>query len=383
MTLLLALVVFATSATVPVSVEGPGYLRFTREGRTFYARQVELGVVDGKLGEKGGALCAPRTQISGEFQVRNDGWVLQGERKVVRLTLTTFPEGTQLREDQGLWASTVRGEAHFPGESGAGTLRVDGLARPVERIEPVASTVVEETSAQVIAEGDESSTDLPELLRADLQNRTEVAGDEVLLSDVAKLAGSGSEEAGKVRLGMAPPLDSERTFDGKQIRRALENAGFRPEWHGADRVVVRRASQQIPHERFVEVAREAAQKVIGKADLQLLTPAPALRAPSGETEIIADRVQKGVGAITVQVVLYVQGKRINSRTVRFGLSGPAVSLRVGQTVRVRVVAGGASIETDGVVKQLQTAAGQATIETSTGATLTGTVLPGGIVEVQA
>lgn len=381
MSALLSLILIAAATpTVEVRVEGEGYLRFSRDGRAVYAREAELTVSEGKLAHASGAVAMPRLGVgAGQLAVESDGTVKAAGKKVGRIALTLFGSEAKFREVDGLLVTESRGRTAYPGQQGAGTLAVEGKSAPKLEPKPTPKPqpMVPETSPQLLAYD----------VLLDVKAEAEVEGDTIRLIDLVELTGSDEvrEALGKIEMGTTPPIAGSREVQLSQLQAKTKTllADQRVEWAGASKVVVKRAGQDVSHEQFVEAAEAAARKVVGDSTLEMLSPAPAMRAPAGELELVAGRPQLSRDEVTVSVALFVAGKRVNSRQVKFRYECPAAKLRTGQSVTVRVRTDAVSIEVQGKVKSISVAENTATVHATTGAELTGVVRADGTVEVNA
>ena len=216
-----------------------------------------------------------------------------------------------------------------------------------------------------------------------------IEGDRILLGQIANVSASETlkRRLEQVSIGLTPAFGVSTRLSSDLVLLRLRST-FKDadafELLGATTVAVKRKAQLIAHDRFVDAAIAAALKQISEDAIYVSTKAaPSMAAPFGQTELIAESVRSSGSTVTAVVALFVDGKRINSRTVKLDSSDPFGKIRIGQTVKVIVRSNAASVETTGTVKGKNAAARTVTVRTATGAVLEGVVIAVGVVEVAA
>ncbi|MFN3685035.1 MAG: hypothetical protein ACK41F_14030, partial [Fimbriimonadaceae bacterium] len=271
MALFLSCVLGIGSATVSVRVDGPGYLRLVSNGLIVYAKSARLLSKGGWLADEAGGVFFPRiaVQDGSPTQVQPDGWVVQNERRVGRLTLAVFPSG---REPSGrpYLASGERPTVRFPGDEGVGTLAVEGGS------EDRPSVTAPRPTAPPPAAG---------RISISVRSRTEVTAERYRLGDVAEVTGEGAEGLRALELGRSPVAGATAVLTRAQLLSALKGAGLSPDDCRIElpaRAEVVRAAQTVPHEQLVQAATEHAAKAVGGGAAFSCPDRPSdCRVPSG------------------------------------------------------------------------------------------------------
>lgn len=376
---------WAFAQEVKVRVEGEGWLRFSRNGRMLYAKEATLTVVGGHLAERGGATVWPRIQVAGPFTVEADGQVLSGGSVAGALTLAVFqnpPTGT------GLVGASERPQVVAAGGESGRIVLAGGQAQVTvhrEDDDPVAV----ETNRPEVAPPTEAA--LREgAVQIVLNDLTEVSGETFTLGEIATVTAKAevAEKLTAIELGQTPPIGIERIVERSRILARLKQAGLttmdKVAVIGSVRAKVVRRAQRVLHEDFVAAAiQAAADKAPGTFESK--TPGPDMVLPMGEVQLVAESTTVANGRANVTIAAYVDGRRVNSRTVRLeAAQSAASSLRPGAPVDVRVVSGGAAIQTKGKVTRVDAATGEVTVTVAeTGAVLVGKLTKDGIVEVRS
>lgn len=380
-------------------------LRFARAGRAVYAKKATLSVVDGHL--MGGgcdllpAVSVPSDVVSIEADLEGNLIAVKpsGKAKIGKLVLAMFPDEGALTRDGNFMISSNRPLLGEAGQDLFGVIRtlsdetIKAAATPTSRVAatPVASTP---TSAKrlppirpIVAPYRPAQKLKVELPVVSIRPENEAKGDKILLSDIADVTAEGPSKAllESAPIGDTPSLGVSRGLDAVTITSALARAGWKLGSYVLNMTPgakVHRQAQEILDEKFVEAARDAV-----RGQLRILAPLhsdiaqPPMSCPLGEVSLKAETCSKaGLGA-TVSVALYVDGRRINSRTVQLSPDKDAVGVASGQRIKIVARAAGATVELSGKAKEQGWAGQQVSVETDTGAVLTGTVKEDGSVEV--
>lgn len=401
--------------SVRVQIDGDGYLRFARQGEVVYAKRAELTVRDGKLAEVSGPTVHPTIVVEGDvtsLSVDLQGRVWTGEgdlrKQLGRLVLAGFPEDVRPVESRGFLL--VYGDAQL-GEPGSGLY---GVVRPwpkegegtaevrvygIEKIETkTQSEAIKETKPVVEDEvpspkrkQTEAAPPAIEFLRAGgvqvvLDEWVEMEGGQVRLGNIATIYANAelSERISALVVATVPMIGSERRVDQTLVTGKLKQIGLKTDQIkvvGPAQTVVRQVSQQIAQEEFVTAAMEAASLEFGDVELESERPVAPLYVPLGEKVLSVEGVSRSGSGVSVTVVAYVDGKRINSRTVKLVSKSIPMTLRVGESVTVVVKSGDVFVEVNAKVRSVDRVTGSVTVQTDTGATLVGRLKDNGTVEV--
>lgn len=411
-------------ATVSVQVDGAGYMRFAREGEAVYSKRTTLTVRAGKVCSTDGPWLLPVMVVEGSpksITVDMKGHVTvgyaDGDVEVGRISLAQFSDDLRPVESRGFL--TVYGEPTLggPGEKGYGVIK------PWEKMASTTTTMREAQTTGSGASGAQAegtakikvyapepeSTDTvavktpsafaanykpdPAFLKAGgiviaLDDSATVDDAKLYLGAIATVFAKG-ELASSVTgldLGDSPNFGVLSVVTQSRIKAAFLQMGIKDDrlkFVGATLTKVGRSGQTISQDQFVETAIAAAKERFGDVEIENGLPVPELDAPKGDLQLIAENVMKSGNSVSVTVVAYVDGKRINARTLKLYNPTVPVTLVIGQNTSVVVVRNGVGVETTGRVKKIDGVTGVVTVELETGAILTGKINKKGQVEVQA
>jgi hypothetical protein len=363
-------VLIASGSMQSVRVDGPGLFRLT-DGRTMsYAASVRLTRVQGVLGVEGGLTLAPTIAIPAtteRIQVDLDGTVnvlSQGSyRKVGRIVLELFPSGVTMRSVGGFQQTSARGRLANPGEGTAGVIRMIQAEPRLERpAEPARET---RTTIRV-------------------RPHSEVFGDRILLGQIAEIEGPFAARLAAIDLGSAPLFGTERGIGQTFLSGRLAVHGFEArqlEIVSPAQAMVRRAAQQVSAQDLVQAAQIAVQERTG---VRVAPPASDVRpmsAPVGEVRLETAVGARSATGIAVTVTVFVGERRIGSRTMTLVPEAGAEQVKSGDTVRIRFVRGKIVVEMTGQARRAGWVGERVSVATAAGATYTGILRAGGVVEV--
>lgn len=374
---LVSFLVTLTTAITPVSVrvDGDGYLRLLRDGRAVFAKSATLTTLpDGRLGTTSGDPVLPSLTVpAGNFTVDLEGHVRVGDATVGRLVLALFPANAALTERDGVLIAADRPKLGNPGEGANGVIRTGAGS-----ISSTGGSAIKVTTgkARVIA-----------------RSEVEVSGDTVRLGDLASIEAAEPlfGTLSRLDLGETPAFGVRRVYDRTRIAARLKTAGI-----DADAVEllipaavsVTRRAQAISHASFIEAALRAVESnPANGAQYASDEAAPDFKAPTGELKLVTESVS-GINTptCTVKIAVFVDGKRINSRTVRLTATAMPEMIKVGAIVKVRFLAGAAQIELTGIARSAGKVGDQISVEVRPdGADKTlhlGRLLADGVVEVK-
>lgn len=356
MTLISFLVTWVAAVTpVNVRVDGDGYLRLMRDGRVVYAKSATLTALpDGRLGTTAGDPVSPSITVpAGATSLRVDleGNVSAGAGPIGRLVLAIFPSTSALSEKNGVLLATDRPQLGNPGEGPNGVIRSDAGS-----IVSIGSSAIK-TSAPVAISGK---------VRITANASAEIAGDVVRLGDIATIEAAEPLRStlAQIDLGEAPAIGVRRVFDRVRITTRLRTAGVSPdsiELIVPTAINVTRQGQSIPQSAFIETAL----KTVASSGIEYTSDdiAPEFKAPRGEVRLVSEGVTGlNTAACSVKIAVFVDGKRINSRTIKLTATVMPASIKSGESVKVRFLAGGAVIELTGVARSAGKIGDQISVE---------------------
>lgn len=392
--------------SLKIQVDGEGYLRFLRDGRTVYAKDAELVLRNGVLSHVSGPSLLPNVRYSGDIQ--NIEVALDGEIRVItngtsktlgRIVLATFADDVRPIPSSGFYVAADRPSLGNPGEGALGVIRSNSSVVKVTN-----STVIEkktESPTKPVAEPPKnpvaSGVGAPsdEFIQKGgvqivLNDLTEVDTDNFHLGEIATIYAKPEiiRQLSLVEISSTPPFGAKRIIDRSVLTARIRAAGLDPSKYvitGSSQATITRPGQKIEQEQFLAAALNAATERFGaQVEPVLKAPVPALSAPNGELSLVAERITQSGSVVTVVVAAFVDGKRINSRTLNLVAAKSATkTFKVGDTVNVRVRSGAIVVEATGKVKSIDSIGGTVTVHLETGAVRTGIVGSDGYVEVMA
>ena len=405
----LVTVLLGSVLAAPIQVDGEGYLRFAKENSVVYAKHAELGWRDGLVVSQDGDPVWPKIKIereprSLEVDLRGNVTAKYSDSVIEagRLVLAMFPDdvrpvvsGTYLK----LYGDSELAE---PGQGLAGVIRPwDGTKAP-------GTPAVEQSFVKVHLDDDELNKKTEEIIEVKKVRKTEyqpdqawlsqggievafpetcfVIGDSMTLSDLADIFAPDAlkTKAEAVDFGNTPVFGVPRQVDRNWILSKLKMAGFNTALVrviGPVRIKIERSGQRITQKMFEDVAVTGIADQYPDFEPETTKPTPDLEAPIGELDLRVDQVMKSGKYLTVSVVAYVDGKRINSRTLTFSNAAVPMTIKVGDEVTVSVKSGGVVIETTGKVKKIDSLTGEVSVAIPTGKTMIGRWTKRGKVEV--
>ena len=371
----------AAITPVTVRVDGDGYLRLLRDGRAVYAKSATLTVLsDGRLGTTAGDPVLPSLAVpagASLLEVDLEGNVLVGKSPIGRLVLALFPSNVALSDRDGVLLATDRPKLGNPGEGTNGVIRMSGSApAPLPNVKGQSAVPIITGKARVTARAE-----------------AEVSGDTVRLGDLATIEASEPLRTTltQLDLGEAPAFGVRRVYDRVRIAARLRSAGVPVE--AVELIVpasvnVTRQSQAIPHASFIAAAQKALQEnPANAAQYSSDEVSTDFKAPVGEARLVVETVTGlNTANCSVKIAVFVDGKRINSRTVRLTATALPESIKAGSVVKVRFFAGGAFVEMSGIARTTGKVGDQISVEVRPdGAEKTlhlGRIIAAGVVEVK-
>lgn len=372
-TALLTTLCLAGPATLPIRVEGEGYLRLAKNGRLNYATQVTLTSFKGAIGTTDGQTLLPRLSVEGEvtdLSVDLRGNITVKGKQVGRIVLAAFPGG---KVTTGVVPDLVN-----PGEGVFGVIRA-GEETPV---------------APKTTAGPEKKSTVPAGTTTLIVNaHPEVAGEQFTIGDISTIDGDAAvvEQIRVIGMGASPLPGTDRGLARVHILARLRMAGIdvtKVNVVVPEGATVTRKSQTIDSETLIDTARSTAQNRLGiTANLVATKPPVPMTLPPGEVDLSAECGTMTQSGVTVTVTARVGNKVVGSRAMTLVLENPALGVKTGDTVRIRLVSHGATVECQGRATSSGVLGQNVNVTISIGAsgtkTLTGVVKDAGIVEVSA
>lgn len=364
---LITVLSLAPAMTLPVRVDGDGYMRFIRDGRIVYATSATLTVENGMLGSKGLAVTpsirVPASAIRLEVDLSGNIVAVATSGRAIcgRLVLAQFP--SKPVEDQGFLFSATRATLGNPGEGAFGVIRSSNSTSTPAMGSPGVNT----SGATIV-----------------VQTVTEVTTDSVTVKDIANVSGDPQTKQAieNIVVCMAPSIGIDLPITSYRIQALAKRAGIQANIQVPAGAIVRRKGQAIKQDDFLVIAIKAAQTKIG-ADLPMATADQQgdFKAPLGQVELKADGITTSGINMAVTVGVYVDGKRINSRVITVRPDASAQVL-AGATVKIVMKSAGVSVEMPGKTRTGGMIGQTVTVVTETGSVLTGVVIGADKVEVK-
>lgn len=377
-TLVIGLTALA-SAGVQIRVDGEGYLRAVKDGRVVYAKSARLVVQNQRLCDESGLAFLPTISIqkSGTLSVDLEGNVTCDGSVCGRLVLAILEGGA---DQKGFFAHSGRAKLGSPGEGTCGVIRMDG-----------AETATKARSATTQSRSDVQPTSNSATSRGlviTVRPMSEVDGTSFTLGEIAAIEGQGTkpQELSSIRIGDTPVIGVERGIDRAQVVSKLKAAGV----NTLEAVIivpanakVTRACQKIPHTFFVEAAmRESGTRMPNAISYKCERDQPEMSVPKGRLELRSESVSGNSNRLSVAVAVYVDGRRINSRTIVLVPDGQAQKFEAGSILAVRIISNGATVQTRGKLRRAAYVGQVAEVVTDQNVVLTGIVAIDGTIEVK-
>lgn len=393
-------VLLGSVITVPIQVDGEGYLRFAKENSVVYAKHAELGWRNGLVVSQDGDPVWPKIMIDreptalevdlrGRVTARYSDSVIEAGRLVLAIFpddirpvvsgsyLKLFGESELAEPGQGLagvvrpWSSTGEQEAEPKGEQSFVKVHLDddemnSKAESIIEVKKVRKTEYQADQAWLDQGGIELA--FPETC--------EVMGSSMALGDLADIFASESVRAQleQIDFGSAPVFGVPRQVDRNFVLSKLKLAGFNTALVrviGPIRIKIARTGQTITQKMFEDTAVAGIADQYPDFEPETTKPTPDLEAPIGELDLRVDQVNKMGSTLNVTVVAYVDGKRINSRTLNFTNAAVPITIKVGDSVTVCVKSGAVVIETTGKVKKINSLTGEVSVQIPSGKVMIG------------
>lgn len=388
LTALSFVMVAGPALSVPIQVDGEGYLRLSKDMRVYYARQLVLCSVNGKLGCSQGAVVLPEVAIPASttaMKISLDGTVtlvVGGQAKEVgKLILSVFPTGTAMTPQGGLYTTLGVGRLNYPGDGLAGVITTVNGSTGGGAVVPSGGTpVIPTTTPQV-------GTILPGSASMTLKTTVESDHEQVTLGEIAEISGDPALAAriAGLQIEFTPPVGVSRRIDLNRILARLRGAGIDPAkvtFGGASVVELRHVSQTVLMEDLVKTAVASLQPLVGtQATLNCTSTASPILVPVGAVQLVASTPSVTGVVAAINIDIFVAGAKVTTKRLTFSVAGSLPRLAVGSTVKVIAQVHGVRIETQGKVLSVGTNGTTVEVMTEDQTRVTGFVQPDGSVKV--
>lgn len=408
---LICTLLLGSVAGAPIQVDGDGYLRFAKDGALVYAKHAELTWKNGLVVSQDGDPVWPKIRIEQEptaIQVDLKGRVTaifpNGQIEAGRLVVALFPDDIRPVVSGNYLKLFGDGEPAEPGQGLAGVIRPwQPHVQPAGQAEQSyvkvhfdqdgepESARTEITVSNLAARKTDYQGDDAWIAQGGIEiafpARCQISGNTMALGDLADIFASPADRAAlqKLDMGNPPVFGAPRTYDRNWVIAQLKGAGYQAakiRIIGPVRLTIERIGQTVTQKMFEEAATAGIASQYPDFEPESAKPVPDLQAPAGKLELIVEGVAKSGKSLSVTVAAYIDGKRINSRTLLFTNAAAPISVKPGDEVTVCVQSGSVQIESTGKVKKVDPVSGQVTVELSTGKTLVGRWTKSGKVEVK-
>lgn len=396
MTALLPLLLMnPVSADLNIQVEGPGYLRFIRDGRAVYAKSANLVIEGDRLSHEAGPKLIPEVLVrqTGKLSVTSDGTIElasgNNKRTIGKLILAVFDGELSKSDDFGFFVASDRPQLIAAGSPESGSIllakpaKTSQQTRSISSVQPPVKS--NETSARVV----ESASAVSENTLA-LKSFVELAEGDIKLSDIATASGSKEFLAKTTDLVLdpLPAFGASRRVDRGRVEIRLKQAGLDPKsikWIGPTSTEVRRRGQSVANSEFESAASSALLSWLPKnAKFSCISQFPPMLAPIGETKLTAGEPKISGQTAAITVSLHVNGQFVNSRTLTYRFDATAKLPPPGTKVTVFSSIGGIRVESTGKIIRVDNSTQTVEVEISDSKTIvTGTWLGDGKVEVRS
>lgn len=256
-----------------------------------------------------------------------------------------------------------------------------------EPVTPTLPVTVPTTKKAPVPTKTQPAKEIKGTINIDLDTNVEVEGSEVLLGEIASIAGDESayEKLAAISLGESPAAGFYRAITQPIVLAALRKAGYdikKFRVHVTPGVKVTRKAQQIQGAELISKAAAAAIDKYGLAGtLTCDEKIQPILVPFGEVQITADRFVKNGTTILVTMKITAGGKQAGGKTLTLHVSKDAIGVTSGQAVRVILKTAGAAVETKGRALQTALIGEIVSVTTDTGSTHKGVVIAPNVVEV--
>lgn len=332
-----------------VRVEGLGHFRFEREGRAVYAKSATLVSERGEIRASSGESLMPPIRVTAKvegIELREDGTVVvqtaSGTATLGRVMLAGFPESTALEPAGAFLVSRERASLGFATQGGFGKVVMavkPAVSAPTPRIAPL------------VPKPEKGEAKTAGAVTVKIPAAVTLEGARITLGEIAQISGGDEEKLKSLDLGNAPLHGIPMQYSRERIQARLLASGIDRRalsLQMAATVEIRRRAQMIEGATLVERAKKAVFEKIGfEGELNADGRTADLEAPLGEAEIVVENVAIAAGSASVSLSIRIDGKRFIGRMVK--LSGPMLETAVqsGETVQVRFVAAGITVEMSG------------------------------------
>ncbi|MBX3119902.1 MAG: hypothetical protein KF784_12620 [Fimbriimonadaceae bacterium] len=350
---LLTTILLGQGPTLGVSIDGDGYLRFGDRGRVVYSKEAKLTVNEsGRLAHTSGQVLLPSVEVPANTERLGsdlEGHIsatIRGEKRIIgRIVLAYFESEPTLTKQGEFLIARSRPQLLDPGERMAGVVRVQG-GNDVSPARTEPSNTPPQT--QPVATG---------LIRIEISETVMTSADRIKLGDIATISAKEAEFARlrEIDLGTTPqpgiPLRISRETILYQVKRLGYNTATL-DLKSPQTITVHREGQIITQAQFLEAAIKFVQERLGVAiPLSGDSAGPDFHAPKGVLQLRMESMSPKDAQMQVVMAVFVDGKRLNSRTIKLDGEGLTAGVKAGQLVKVRFITSGYVAEISGRSRQ--------------------------------
>jgi hypothetical protein len=215
-----------------------------------------------------------------------------------------------------------------------------------------------------------------------------VSSDTFTLGQLGRLQGDPAliKKVSEIILGDTPAVGIKRYLDLSRILPRVRAAGIDEsllKWNIPTRVSISRESTSLTDQDFTTFAISEIERRDGAfGTLKIDRPLGNLEIPPGKYELILEEGEATLKGYRATVAVRVDGKIVSRRTFALIREGVAAPVRVGQTVRVRLLSGGVTMETTGRVTRVEGPAKPVEVLTSNGQKFSGIQKESDLIEVK-
>ena len=386
---LLSAICLAPVPSLPLKVDGEGYLRFTRGSNVLYSRSEVVIASPKGLVASDGSILSPKMfapagttsltcSLDGEVTAQVGGT----KQRVGRIVLAVFNDAPSFINFGSMLSTLSKPTLTNPGEGTSGVIRLEKVAA-MTTAQPNRAQTPKPKTAGVAGNSFTSAAAAEVVVRAESLVESEV----ITLDSIADISGDPAlvKQLKNIDLGRTPYFGTARNLSTAAIRANIAAAQIdirtvRISVPTGARVS--RKSQSITINLITQTVSDAFKKKFEfDADLELKTRQFDVPVPVGEASVEASNLQIRDGQLTATIDILVNRKLVTTLNLTYG-TGNIPSVKLGDEVKLKMISSAAVV----VIKaraQGQAFLGQkVTVKTETGSIQTGILLVNNTVEVR-
>ncbi|OWU64458.1 MAG: hypothetical protein CBB60_009725 [Armatimonadetes bacterium Cent15-Ar3] len=386
---LLSAICLAPVPSLPLKVDGEGYLRFTRGSNVLYSRSEVVIASPKGLVASDGSILSPKMfapagttsltcSLDGEVMAQVGGT----KQRVGRIVLAVFNDNPSFINFGSMLSTLSKPTLTNPGEGASGVIRLEKVAATTTS-QPTRVQTPKPKTTGVAGNSFTSAAAAEVVVRAESLVESEV----ITLDSIADISGDPAlvKMLKNIDLGRTPYFGTARNLSTAAIRANIAAAQIdirtvRISVPTGARVS--RKSQSITINLITQTVSDAFKKKFEfDADLELKTRQFDVPVPVGEASVEASNLQIRDGQLTATIDILVNRKLVTTLNLTYG-TGNIPSVKLGDEVKLKMISSAAVV----VIKaraQGQAFLGQkVTVKTETGSIQTGILLVNNTVEVR-